>query len=155
MKRKFVIGVTALSLGLAGCTADGPKQSAGTFIGAATGALVGSQFGKGDGQLVGVAIGTLVGAQLGSHIGAKMDAKDRELANQTAFRSLEKQPDNVVSTWKNPNNSHSGNFVVTKTSEQGNKVCRDYSHTVFIDGEQEVLTGKACRQSDGTWKHVS
>jgi hypothetical protein len=64
VNHKIIVSTTLLGLFLAGCTADGPKESAGTFIGAATGALVGSQFGKGHGQLAGVAIGTLLGSQL-------------------------------------------------------------------------------------------
>lgn len=155
MKQRFIAGTVALVLSLGACTSDGPKQSAGTLIGAATGALVGSQFGKGHGRMAGIAIGTLIGSQVGSHIGSKMDKRDRELANQTAFHSLEKQPDNVVSSWKNPNNAHGGNFVVTSTTEEGSRVCRNYAHTVFIEGEQEVLKGRACRQPDGTWQHVS
>jgi surface antigen len=155
VKHKIIISTVLLVLFLTGCTADGPKESAGTFIGAATGALVGSQFGKGNGQLAGVAIGTLLGAQLGAHVGAKMDHRDKELANQAAYRTLEKQPDNVVSSWKNPNTNHRGNFVVTNTTEKSNRVCRSYTNTVFIEGKQEVLKGQACRQDDGTWRHDS
>jgi hypothetical protein len=33
-------------------------------------------------------------------------------------------------------------------------VCRDYTHTVYIQGQPEVLTGTACRQPDGTWRNV-
>jgi len=61
----------------------------------------------------------------------------------------------VVSTWKNPNTNHSGDFVVTRTVEKPQAVCRDYTHTVFIDGQKEVLKGRACRNADGTWKGVN
>ena len=152
MKHKLLTSLTILSLTLAGCTNDGgAKQTAGTYIGAAAGALLGSQVGKGHGRLAGVAVGTLIGAQLGAHIGQKMDKKDKELADQAAYQTLERQPDNVVSTWKNPNTQHRGDFVVNKTVETSSSVCREYTHTVYIDGEQEVLHGTACRNSSGKW----
>jgi surface antigen len=130
---------------LFGCANGGPKQTAGTYVGAATGALVGSQFGKGSGRLVGVALGTFLGSMLGSEIGSRMDARDKELAEQTVNNTLESIPDNQVRVWQNPNNNHSGKFVVTKTEESQNKVCRDYVHTVIIDGKQEKVCGRACR----------
>ena len=30
--------------------------------------------------------------------------------------------------------------------------CREYQHTVTIDGKQEKAYGTACRQPDGSWK---
>lgn len=146
MKSRLVVTLVG-AIFLFGCANGGPKQTAGTYIGAATGALVGSQFGKGSGRLVGVALGTFLGGMLGSEIGSRMDAKDKELAAQAASNSLESAPDNRVTTWRNPNNNHSGNFVVTKTEEYNNqnKVCRDYVHTVTIDGKQEQVAGRACR----------
>ena len=146
MKSKSVV-VLVLSIFLFGCATGGPKQTAGTYIGAASGALIGSQFGKGSGRLVGVALGTFAGSMLGAEIGSRMDEQDKKLAASTANRSLENIPDNQVSTWKNPNNNHSGKFVVTKTEQQPkkNQVCRDYVHTVIIDGQEEKVCGRACR----------
>ena len=142
--KKF--GVIVLStVFLFGCANGGPKQTVGTYAGAIGGALIGSQFGKGSGQLVGVALGTLAGGMLGSAIGKGMDDRDKALAEQTANNALENTPDNQTKTWKNPNNDHSGNFVVTKTEESDNKVCRDYVQTVIIDGKKEQVGGRACR----------
>lgn len=146
MKSKFLITLLA-GIFLFGCANGGPKQTAGTYIGAASGALIGSQFGQGDGRLVGVALGTFLGGMLGSEIGNRLDARDKELAAQTVNNSLETAPDNKITTWQNPNTGHSGNFVVTHTDEYGsdNKVCRDYVHTVIIDGKKEQVAGRACR----------
>jgi surface antigen len=146
MKSRAIVTLVGVIF-LFGCANGGPKQTAGTYIGAATGALIGSQFGKGSGRLVGVALGTFLGSMLGSEIGSRMDAKDKELAESTVTNSLENAPDNQVSTWKNPNNNHSGKFVVTNTDEyrNKNKVCRDYVHTVIIDGKKEQVCGRACR----------
>lgn len=156
MSNKLLITLVAASLTVGCSSTDGPNQVGGKIIGGAAGALLGSQFGKGDGRLVGVAIGALLGSQLGGMIGEKMDARDKQLANQTAQRTLESVPDQQPVTWTNPNNGHKGSFVVTNTAEStaSNKVCRDYVHTVVIDGQQEKVHGKACRDvrdPKGTW----
>lgn len=148
--------VTVICSLLTGCMGSGPKTMAGGLMGAGAGALIGSQFGKGDGRLVGVALGTVLGAGLGTHIGAEMDARDRQLAENAANHALEHQADHRVSTWRNPNNNHSGQFVVTRTEEkpQSHRVCRDYTHTVVIDGRTEKLHGRACRDvrdPNGHW----
>jgi surface antigen len=140
--------VALLASTLTGCVPGaGPKQTAGHLLGGAGGALIGSQFGKGTGQLVGVAIGALAGSALGGMIGQKMDERDRALAQSTMVSTLERAPDHQVRSWKNPNNNHSGNFRVTRTQEMpaNNLVCRDYVHTVLIDGRQEQIHGRACR----------
>jgi len=145
---KKTICLLLLAISLTGCMPGaGPKQTAGHLIGAATGALIGSQFGKGSGQLVGVALGTLAGTALGGMIGEKMDERDRALAQNTMVATLERAPDNQVRSWRNPNNNHSGKIRVTRTQEMpaNNLVCRDYVHTVTIDGGQEQVHGRACR----------
>lgn len=130
-----------------GCMGMGPKTTMGSLMGAGAGAVIGSQIGKGDGRLVGVALGTLLGASLGNHIGREMDARDQQLAERAARHALEYQADHKVSTWHNPNNNHSGQFVVTRTQEQprSHLVCRDFMQTVIIDGRAEKVYGRACR----------
>jgi len=145
---KKLICVALMAGNLSGCMdAVGPKQTAGHLLGAAGGAVIGSQFGHGKGQLVGVALGTLAGAFIGGSIGASMDRRDRELAQNTMQSTLESAPDMQVRSWRNPNNNHCGNFQVTRTLEmpQNDLVCRDYVHTVIIDGREERVHGRACR----------
>ena len=152
MKRFFTLIV--MSALLFGCANGGPKQTAGTYIGAASGAIIGSQIGGGTGQFAAIALGTLIGSQLGAHIGSSMDEKDKQLASNTVVSALETKPDNIKSTWRNPNNQHHGDVVVVRTVEKANKVCRDYAQTVYIDGKQETVRGRACRNiadTRGAW----
>ena len=130
-----------------GCLGNSPTEAGGTLIGAAAGGLMGAQFGKGKGRLAAVGIGTLIGALAGGTIGRHMNSQDKQMAGATTQRALETQPDNVATAWHNPNNNHQGNIIVTKTQSfpQQNKVCRDYVHTVTIDGQQERVHGRACR----------
>lgn len=154
MHVKLFITAVISSL-LFGCSTGGPKETGGTYIGAATGAIIGSQFGKGSGRLIGTALGTFIGAQVGGSVGRQMDARDRQLAGNTAYRALESQPDNKTVSWRNPNNNHSGSVVVTNTRESSTTVCRDYVQTIYIDGQSEKMTGYACRDlrdTRGIWR---
>lgn len=147
MNTKTLVGSLLLVTMLTGCAGAGPKQTGGQLLGGAAGALLGSQFGKGSGRLVGVAIGALAGSYIGGSIGHSLDEKDKEMAQNTMAKTLETAPDNQVRSWRNPNNNHAGNFRVTRTEEMpaNNMVCRDYVHTVIIDGQQEKVHGRACR----------
>jgi len=33
--------------------------------------------------------------------------------------------------------------------------CRDYTHTVYIEGKPRTMKGTACRNPDGTWKNMA
>lgn len=79
MKNLKIALVLGVSLLMVGCSArdnplGGPKQTAGTLVGAAGGALVGSQFGSG---VVGAAVGTLGGAVAGGAVGRHLDNQDK------------------------------------------------------------------------------
>lgn len=157
MIKRLIIGLTLVTT-LTGCLPNtGPKQAGGTLLGGAAGALIGSQFGKGRGQLVGVALGALAGSYLGGMVGQKMDERDRQMAQSTMMETLERAPDHQARTWRNPNNNHRGHVKVTRTVEKPRDymVCRDYVHTVIIDGQQETVQGRACRDTrdpNGTWR---
>ena len=157
IKFKTLVAAPLLVASLTGCMGAGPKQTGGQLIGGAAGAVIGSQFGKGDGRLVGTAIGALAGSYLGGTIGYQMDQRDRQLAQEAMMATLERAPDHKPRSWRNPNNNHSGSFRVTRTQElpEENRVCRDYVHTVVIDGRQERVHGRACRDvrdHRGMWK---
>ena len=40
------------------------------------------------------------------------------------------------------------------SSNTSTQNCRDYSSTQTIDGQQQTVTGTACRQPDGSWRIV-
>lgn len=157
LKLKALIGSLLLVISLTGCAGAGPKQTGGQLLGGAAGALLGSQFGQGTGRLFGVAIGALAGSYLGGSLGHALDEKDKQMAQSTMQSTLESAPDNQIRSWKNPNNNHSGTFTVTRTQEvpANHMVCRDYVHTVIIDGQQEKVHGRACRDirdHKGHWR---
>jgi surface antigen len=155
MKRTWIL-LMIPALILYGCaTPMGPKETAGTFIGGASGAVIGSQFGGGSGRLVGVAIGTLAGALIGQEVGRSLDRADRMAMENTAQESLEYSRTGLSRSWRNPDSGHSGSFTPTRTyREPEGRYCREYTQTVMIGGEEHRAYGTACRQPDGSWKIV-
>jgi surface antigen len=154
--KKLVALVAVGALILAGCAAGtGPKEGAGTLIGAGSGALIGSQFGSGKGRLVAVAIGTLAGAMVGQDIGRSLDRADQIAMQQNAQYALEHAPTNTSTPWRNPDSGNSGQLTPIETYQSASgEYCREYRQTVWIGGEQQQAYGTACRQPDGSWKII-
>lgn len=158
MKVMRVLMVAVLAVALGACAGynvqDAPKQTVGTVAGAGLGALAGSQIGGGRGQLAAVAVGTLLGGFLGSEIGRSLDRADQIAAAQATNRALEYSPTGTPTAWRNPDSGNYGTITPTRTYESAGTDCRDYEHTVYIEGRAETLTGTACRQADGSWRAV-
>ena len=155
MKLFSVLSVSGL-LFLSGCSNQmGPREGAGTLLGAIGGGLLGSQIGEGDTRLFAVGAGTLLGAMIGGEIGRSLDATDRLLMEQTAGRAFEYSPSNTTVGWRNPDTGHSGTYTPQNVIQQPNSVCREFQQTVTIGGRTEEAYGTACRQADGTWMIVS
>jgi len=67
-------------------------------------------------------------------------------------RAMEYNKIGEASSWSDPDGKQ---YSVTPTrtfAGPSDIPCRDFRQTVEINGQTEVLTGSACRQSDGTWK---
>jgi len=153
--KRIVVFPLLTAFALAGCASMGPKEQAGTMVGGVGGALIGSQFGGGSGRLVGVAIGTLAGALIGQEIGRSLDANDQRMMQENAQYALEHERTDQASTWRNPDNGHSGSITPKRTYRTAEgRYCREYQQTVIIGGEEQQAYGRACRQPDGSWKIV-
>ncbi len=157
MKIRQIVAVALFPVILTACgNLGGPKQTGGTLLGGGLGALAGSQIGGGTGRFAAVAIGTLLGAFVGGKAGKSLDRADKLFANRMAQGSLEQAPSGQSSTWKNPDNGHSGTFTPTRTFQTtGGGFCREYQQTVTVGGDTQRAFGKACRQPDGSWRITS
>ena len=68
--------------------------------------------------------------------------------------ALEHNKVGQTSRWNDPDGSaHS--VTPTGTYYDNNTPCREFRQTVEIEGQTEIMVGKACRQGDGSWKLVS
>ena len=136
---------------LAGCQGAGTGETVGTVGGAVAGGLVGAQFGGGSGQLVATGVGTLLGAWAGNQLGQQFDRQDHHrsgVAGQQAFASGETQ------TWSGPN-AHGAVTPAGQTFFQNGRECRNFTQTVFSQGQSQDVSGVACRNPDGTWQVVN
>ena len=136
---------------VAGCQTGGTGQTVGTVGGAVAGGLVGAQFGGGSGQLVATGVGTLLGAWAGSQLGAQFDQQDHYssgAAGQQAFANGQTQ------TWSGPN-AHGAVTPTGQTFYQNGRECRNFSQTVYSQGQSQGVSGVACRAADGTWQVVN
>ena len=144
-----------LVMGLAACSGDGfNKSDSGTVLGAVAGGVVGNQIGKGRGNVLATVGGALVGGLVGSEIGRGLDQRDKQLAQEAEFEAMERGQSGVARQWRNPDNGRYGEVVPSKPYRKGANDCRDFTHTVYIDGRPQQMRGTACRNPDGTWQNV-
>jgi len=145
----------AVGLTIAGCSGEYTRADSGTLVGAVAGGIVGNQFGGGRGRAVATVAGALIGGIVGNQVGQALDERDRELASRAELTALEDGESGRAVPWRNPDSGHYGEVVPQRSYERAERTCRDYEHRVWIDGRREVITGTACRRSDGTWTTVS
>jgi surface antigen len=143
---------------LAGCASDpsvGPNQGFGTAMGAITGALVGSSFGTNTGSRVAGAIaGAAVGGILGGAIGQSLDEADRQRAYAAQMQAIEYGEPGAPVSWRGESGRY-GTVVPGPAYQANGSTCREYSHTIYIDGRPRSARGTACRNPDGTWTPIS
>ena len=147
------VGVALVVTMAAGCADVGTKTMVGGLGGAAAGGLIGAAAGGGG---AGIAAGVLLGGLLGGAVGNYLDQRDQKLAQQAAHNALETAPSGTTTTWKNPDNGHSGGVTPKRTYQTASgQYCREYTQTITVGGKKQTSYGTACRQPDGQWKIVS
>ncbi len=148
MRKQLIAALLAMPL-LVACESYSPsKQDIGMATGAVLGGVLGHQVGSGGGQTVATIAGAGLGAFLGRRIGAKMDRNDQL---KTA-EALETSRDGRATSWRNPNTGQRYSVMPTRTYEGAAGPCRDFTTVMYIEGREEAVHGKACRQPDGTWR---
>ncbi len=141
----------ALTLGASGCAS---RQESGAVIGAVTGAIVGNQVGSGTGRVLATAAGAVIGGIVGSEIGRSLDEADRQRAAAAEYYALEEERVGGKRRWESPDSGHSGEVVVTREFRRGGRLCREYEHTIYIEGEPDTIRGTSCKDSDGRWREI-
>jgi len=126
----------------------------GLVLGSVAGGVVGNQIGKGRGNVLATVGGAVVGGIIGSQIGASLDERDRRLAQEAEYDALERGQSGVSRQWRDPDTGHYGEVVPSRPYKRGVADCRDYTHTIYVDGRPQQLRGTACRNSDGSWQGV-
>ena len=127
------IGAALTALALAACAASEPV--------APTPAVTGS-----------LATPSAVAAAgvLGNGIGTGLDERDRQLAFSAEMRALDAGEPGEPVGWRGHPGRY-GTVVPGGYYETRGTRCRDYSHTIYIDGKPQTARATACRGADGTW----
>jgi surface antigen len=153
-----MIAVVLIGASVAACAGnpDTPKENTGTLVGGLTGALIGSQIGGSTRSRVAAAVaGGLIGAMVGNRIGAAMDDEDKQRAYAAQIEALEQGPPGAPVAWRNPDSGRYGSIVPGPAYDSQGLKCRQYTHTIYIDGRPQTARGTACRNPDGSWVPVS
>ena len=153
MQSKSVAIIAVTGLLLAGCASDaGPKQTGGAVVGGVAGGLLGNTIGHGKGRAAATILGAALGAVVGGAVGRNLDDNDRERAYYAAQRSFESGRE---VSWSNPDSGHRGRFRPRRSyRDDDQRMCRDFEHTIWVDGEPELIEGTACEMRDGSWRVV-
>ncbi len=151
--RSAVVASVCAALALCAC---GPanKADTGTLVGAVAGGIIGNQVGNGTGRVLATAAGAFVGGIVGHSIGRSLDERDRAYAREAEYAALERGETGRAVPWRNPDSGRYGEVVPRRAYSQSGQSCREYEHTVYIDGRPETMVGRACRNPDGTWSNV-
>jgi surface antigen len=129
----------------------------GAAAGGAAGGLLGSQIGRGSGNALATTAGVVGGLLLGGFAGGAVDKVNCAEAQRARQRALAPTtPIGQTIQWNDPQSNASGTFTPTRDGRAENgAACREYTQTITIGGEQKQGVGRACQQSDGSWKTVS
>ena len=153
-RARSAAALVLLVAGLGACAAPyyqpGPRAGLGALAGAAGGGLLGAAAGNGGAEAI--AAGVLLGGLLGGALGDALDRTDRRYAAHSFDRGLEYRPAGRPSTWHNPDTGHSGSLTPVRTYQDDYGYCREFVHTVTVEGQTERAYGTACRQTDGSWR---
>ena len=143
-----------LAAALAACSSNpGPQEFSGTLVGAGTGALIGNAAGGAAGNReAGTVAGAAMGAMIGNRIGAGMDDEDKRRAYAAQLQALDSGPPGAPVAWRNPDSGRYGSVVPGPKYQREGLDCRQYTHTIYIDGQPQTARGAACRNPDGSWQ---
>lgn len=137
---KAIITLLSCALVLGGCASSGSRGSSlvGSFAGT-------SSAGRNAGT---AAIGN---GLIGGAGGAALAAGDRRLALEAEYQALEYTPANRPVSWTGTNGGIAGEVVAYQPYRVGSQDCRQYAHTIIVDGQRQTMRGAACRNEDGSW----
>ncbi len=153
MTRFALLAAPLFALGLAGCASTGPTQVATAPV-VAQPVIVQ--------PMVPTTAQTVQQARLTTSIAngfvdpaalALMSAKDSNEANSAQFYALQFGRPGAPRQWAGDKGT-TGSVAVGPYVRVNNLDCRDFTHTVKLNGADYVKKGTACREQNGNWNVV-
>ena len=87
---------------------------------------------------------------LGNGLGSVLDERDHQRAFAAEVQALEQGEPGEPVGWRGAAGRF-GTVVPGAPYETRGNRCRDYSHTIFMDGKPQTARATACRNPDGSW----
>ena len=81
--------------------------------------------------------------------GVTLGDSDRQRALEAEYRALEGAAVGQPMLWTGKDVT--GKVVAAAPYQVGSQNCRQYTHTLTVDGKDTVARGAACRNEDGSW----
>lgn len=134
-------------LGLAACASAGATGSSPVqgFVANPTPA---------DQPLASTIVDAMAGGLIGGTLGTRLDSRERRRALESEYRALEYTPAGQSVTWGD-GGKRRGEVVAGAPYRVGSQDCRQYSHTVYLNGQPQTARGAACRNADGSWSPLA
>ena len=96
------------------------------------------------------------GVIAGAALTRNLQCEDRSYAYKTYYDGFNAGRPNASYQWRNPNNGHYGDFrVADYYNDPDGFRCANYTQRIYINGQPQSATGRACQQPDGTWAIVN
>lgn len=125
----------------------------GVMAGALIGGLLGNTISRGNGGAT--VAGVIIGGATGAAMIRNLNCEDRSYAYKTYYDGFNSGRPNSTYRWRNPGNSHHGEFRVGNYyTDPDSFRCATYSQQIYIDGRPQAMSGRACQQPDGSWAIV-
>ncbi|EJC78531.1 surface antigen [Rhizobium leguminosarum bv. trifolii WSM2297] len=81
--------------------------------------------------------------------GVNLNDSDKQRALEAEYRALEGAAVGQPMLWTGKDVT--GKVVAAAPYQVGSQNCRQYTHTLTVDGKDTVVRGAACRNEDGSW----
>jgi surface antigen len=131
---------------LAGCGTTKNTTEAGT---AKSGGLLSRTLGTGGNQAA--IMRSMRGGLIGGSVGAGLDEDEKSRGLEAEYRALEYSQAGQPVTWKGNDSATYGEAAAAQPYRVGSQDCRQYTQTVFRNGQSKIARGTACRNPDGSW----
>ncbi len=149
LPRLLTAGIGAALIGLSGCISSGSAVSGKA---GGIGPLALGQTGSSRGAAL---TATLDGGLVSDIPDLKLASADRRLALNAEYKALEYTDAGQTVTWQSEDGKQHGDIVPGQPYRVGSQDCRQYTHTVVLNGEPHVARGAACRNEDGSWTRLT
>lgn len=138
---RLAVLLMAAALGLTGCTT---VNQAGSVVGGYVG--VPAKNSPPAGRAI---INALNGGLVGS-ANAELSGQERGQALEAEYKALEYAQVGQPTMWGDIQGRH-GEVRAATPYRVGSQDCRQYTHTLVLTGQPQVVRGTACRNTDGSW----